>query len=122
VSTPCRLVAEPEGVATPGDLWFVEPTQQDGVWFGNHSRLADEYVRDRMATRRPIVVAVGFVNQFGPGVVEFCVDSIPTSNAPGDHSGWTVTGEAPMISVSPSIHMIGIWHGWLKDGVLSDPV
>ncbi len=34
---------------------------------------------------------------------------------------WTVTGEPPNITVSPSIyfpHEPGGWHGWLRDGVL----
>lgn len=48
-----------------------------------------------------------------------------------DGSSWTVTGEAPNFTVSPSIrcfeivHADGVmwrqgWHGWLQDGVLSD--
>lgn len=33
---------------------------------------------------------------------------------------WTVTGEAPNITVTPSIN-VGpeIWHGWITDGALS---
>ncbi len=101
-------------------MWFAEPQQREDGWYANHYKLSSEYVLDRFSKRRPLVVAVPFVNQYGHGVVEFCIDSIPTTNAPGDDRGWTVTGEAPNITVSPSINMIGIWHGWLRDGVLSE--
>jgi hypothetical protein len=29
-----------------------------------------------------------------------------------------VVGERPDITVHPSIHIVGIWHGWCKHGVL----
>lgn len=29
-----------------------------------------------------------------------------------------VVGEKPLITVSPSIHIVGYWHGWLQDGIL----
>lgn len=35
------------------------------------------------------------------------------------HLGWDVTGEPPNITVSPSI-MDEHYHGWIKDGVLTD--
>lgn len=31
---------------------------------------------------------------------------------------WTVIGEAPHLSVSPSLNA-GDWHGWIKDGVMT---
>lgn len=36
---------------------------------------------------------------------------------------WDVTGEAPALTVSPSIldrSPSGTWHGWIRDGVLLD--
>lgn len=41
---------------------------------------------------------------------------LPSSSGPG----WTRSGEAPRITARPSIHVIGRYHGWLTDGVLSD--
>lgn len=35
---------------------------------------------------------------------------------------WDVTGEMPSITVNPSINDDGVWHGWIKDGVISDDV
>ena len=31
---------------------------------------------------------------------------------------WTVTGTPPAITVAPSIHVIGVWHGWIRNGEL----
>lgn len=33
---------------------------------------------------------------------------------------WTVQGELPRITVSPSIHQVGYYHGFVRDGVISD--
>lgn len=40
--------------------------------------------------------------------------------AGGDGPHWTVTGEPPAITVTPSIN-VGpeIWHGWITDGVMT---
>ncbi len=40
------------------------------------------------------------------------------TKTPGAGPQWDVTGEPPNITVSPSINVIGIWHGWIRDGVL----
>ena len=31
---------------------------------------------------------------------------------------WTCTGEPPNVTVEPSINYVGLWHGFLKNGVL----
>lgn len=36
--------------------------------------------------------------------------------------GWTVTGEPPNITMTPSIRVHGGWHGYITNGVLSDDV
>jgi hypothetical protein len=50
----------------------------------------------------------------------FCCDC-PASDPP--HAHWSRTGAPPKVSLSPSI-VVGrdpvTWHGWLKDGVLTD--
>lgn len=35
---------------------------------------------------------------------------------------WDVTGELPKVTVSPSIHMVGIYHGYIRDGQITDDV
>lgn len=31
---------------------------------------------------------------------------------------WILTGDKEKPTLHPSLHMVGQWHGWLKDGVL----
>jgi hypothetical protein len=53
----------------------------------------------------------------------FCIDTYSSVK----HEFWDVTvdestliiGQQPMITVNPSIHLVGIWHGWCKQGVLT---
>ena len=40
----------------------------------------------------------------------------PASNS---KTGWTITGTAPKLTASPSI-LVPRYHGWLRDGVLTD--
>lgn len=52
----------------------------------------------------------------------FCVDTPSTTK----NEYWDVTvdmeslvlGQKPRVTVHPSIHLVGIWHGWLQDGIL----
>lgn len=107
----CRLIDPekvPEKERRAGDMWF-EP------WYlqGDHERyyLSDYYINNVKGTRMPLVVRL-------PSGRDFCIDG-RTRN---DSSGWTVTGTAPNITVSPSINHVGRYHGWLQNGVLSDDV
>jgi hypothetical protein len=45
-----------------------------------------------------------------------------TLDGAGDGKGWTVTGEAPNLTVSPSINCLepGGWHGHIVNGEISD--
>lgn len=40
----------------------------------------------------------------------------PAAATPG--ARWLVTGEAPNITVTPSIDVVGVWHGWIRNGEL----
>lgn len=45
----------------------------------------------------------------------------PTSGGRVDGNmsqGWTITGTMPNITASPSIDATGVWHGFLRDGIL----
>lgn len=42
------------------------------------------------------------------------------SHASRSNQKWAVTGTPPLIEVSPSIHQIGYYHGFIKGGVISD--
>jgi hypothetical protein len=73
--------------------------------------LSPRYVREH-AHRPPLVVRL-------PGPVDFCVDQ-PEWDANGVHGdGWGCAGEAPNLTLSPSINIGGIYHGWIRDGVIT---
>lgn len=36
----------------------------------------------------------------------------------GDGEGWSRSGTPPNVTAHPSIHYVGEWHGWLRDGAL----
>ena len=54
---------------------------------------------------------------------EWCVDG-PSFDKDGAHPcPWTRTGDPtnpPTFTVHPSIHFVGRFHGWLKNGVLTE--
>ena len=51
-----------------------------------------------------------------PCLAEFWQDQRTTD---GRHP-WTCTGEPPNVTVTPSIHYIGLYHGFLINGIFSD--
>jgi hypothetical protein len=82
-------------------------------------RLSLEYKRDWKGKRDPIVLVI-------PGYGGYCLDYAYWPDQ-GGH-GWTITGEVPNITASPSLGIgrddQGSWcyHGWLRNGVLSDDI
>lgn len=73
--------------------------------------------------RAPICVILPVASRPGYGT-GFCIDSCPTDR-PDEHweitiSGMLVVGQKPSITVAPSIHCLGIYHGFMQDGVLTD--
>jgi hypothetical protein len=52
-----------------------------------------------------------------PGGVEWIIYSHASGNPP---SKWDVQGTVPNITVSPSISQVGVYHGFIKGGVISD--
>lgn len=84
-------------------MWFAPELLEDPDYY-----LSDQYRERHLGRRPPIVVCL-------PGGRVFCVDG---KSAGG--GGWTVSGDPPRITVTPSINWEGHYHGWLIDGVLSD--
>ena len=83
---------------------------------GYRWHLSIHYWRDHALRRPPIEVVC-------PGGGHWCPDQISTNG-----SGWTVTGEAPNITCSPSIWVSQgegpprEYHGFLQGGVFTPPV
>jgi len=122
----CRLVgtasdygALPVSALVPGTMYYGEPCMIDrsnryGA-FCLMTLLSSEYLRDWLATRLPLFVVL-------PNGEEFCPDFSYSYTRGNTQEGWTVTGDAPNITVSPSINFVGRWHGFLQNGVLSEDV
>jgi hypothetical protein len=124
---PCRFITEQEhqqykdrGESLPiGSMYYAVHMLEDADiarYYRMHD-LSREYLRDWDGKRPPIIVIL-------PNRMPFCVDSCyrdRTTPNP-DRAGWTVTGEPPQITVSPSINVVGSYHGWLQNGILSEDV
>lgn len=60
-----------------------------------------------------------------PGGGEWNIDRGRLINARAERTGpplpaWTRTGDPPAVTATPSINHQGVYHGWLRDGELSD--
>jgi hypothetical protein len=64
-------------------------------------------------TRMPIVVLI----PDGNSLTHFCVDFFPTDNKEGS---WQVSGTLPAITITPSINLVGRYHGFIRNGILED--
>jgi hypothetical protein len=133
MSHTCVLVAEPESRDFPekfsklpiGAMWLDNRTDlplQEPWRFGRNSV-------ENLKRRKPLWVKL-------PGELLFLIDGRaydtkyvgkplgswgPDDYKLGYHGeGWTVTGEPPLITCSPSIHFPGYYHGFLTTGVVSD--
>jgi hypothetical protein len=105
----------PHLAASPGAMWYARWLLADDGINLRHDKstmVSEEYKRDHVGKRAPVIVML-------PAGSHWCVDSAAT-NRP-DNGGWTVTGDAPTLTAHPSINATG-YHGWLQNGVLSDPV
>lgn len=46
----------------------------------------------------------------------FCPDRLYQD----ERVGWLVTGELPAVTVNPSVNIPGVYHGWIRGGIISD--
>jgi len=126
MSWECKLVdvelKHYNGADYPVGTMFYGPTQEEieadskrekfNGWFRLQALHLSEYYKANNSHRRPLFVIL-------PDKILWCIDGCCWSN--GEHyGGWTVTGEAPNITVQPSINIGGAYHGWLQNGVISD--
>lgn len=99
-----------------GQMWFAPWILEDHL---SHEiapefrYLGGRYLIDHQRNRAPIQVVL-------PNLDIFCVDSRARIGGIYHGEGWNVSGDAPKITLSPSIDMVGYYHGWLQLGVLSD--
>lgn len=93
------------------------------VFWSYEFELSKHYEANVRQQRRPIAVVVP--TRSG-GATWFCIDSHPTDKPEGawgiEIVGELIEGQKPDITVTPSIHCVGLWHGFLQHGVLTDDV
>ena len=107
----CRLLDKCPDDPQIGDMWYVTMDYMPISEFSN------EYKRDWLDKRLPLVVQLPSEpsNKYPAGYsYPFCVDQQASQSHDG--SGWVVTGVPPNITLSPSINVIDIWHGWIRNG------
>ncbi len=95
----------------PGDIFYAAHQLEDPYRHGK----SESYWTRPEPRRLPIVVVL-------PGLRRgywFCVDDAYCSDGKL-YGGWTVTKDDHLetVTVTPSINCVGLWHGWLTDGVL----
>lgn len=106
MTVKCRLIDESEvdySNPKPGDMWY-DKGARDASYLSDHYKIYNKPYRD------PIWVVL-------PNGDFFCVDAHMNNSV----EGWIVSGEAPNITVEPSIKVLGlnfeeIWHGYLRNG------
>lgn len=89
-----------------GDMWPCDYWPEN--WLSTYF---DEHWKGK---RMPMMVQL----PSGP----FCIDMCTMSNGnphPQRH-GWVVTGDPPLVTLSPSINIMGSYHGWIQNGVITD--
>lgn len=108
----------------PGDMWYNTNMIEGGhAQYYLDSYLSIEYKTTWLGKRPPIQVIL-------PNGDMFCVDSQARDSKP---HGWVVVGEPPLITCTPSIHVLEDdptsttspkaertrWHGFLTNGELT---
>ena len=100
-----------------GDAWFAPHLLDPGRASIMSEKLAPNYYRDWAGKRAPIIVALPYRN--GPGIgSHFCIDGSFWRNGEAHGDGWVVTGEAPLLTLSPSVNISGSYHGMIQNGVI----
>lgn len=117
---PIRMVPAPGDLPenTPwaelrvGDMWLAPYLLEGGVERVGIFYPAQNYFAQN-AGRPPLVVRL-------PGPCDFSVDGPVWSGGRRIEPGWRVEGDAPGITVQPSVNIGGCYHGWIQGGVITD--
>jgi hypothetical protein len=115
---PTRELARARnGVVPVGAMWWLDPKTTVDQWCEWYApAVAHRYLREHRRVRRPLFVKL-------PDGSEFCLDLCSSPEiAAGGGEGWSVSGEPPKVTVTPSINIVGRYHGWITDGVITDDV
>jgi len=101
----------------PGDMWpaprILEYAVPGGVY---EHMLSPRYLAMPEPRRAPLVVCL-------PGGVDFVIDTRAWKDGVHYGDGWSLSGDpARSLTLSPSVNINGIYHGWIRDGVITEDV
>lgn len=90
---------------------------EDGIdWVTGDAFYDDDYPQSLISTihagKRPIILCL-------PGRVFFCIYSKQRRDGQDLEPGWQVSGEPTALTLSPSVNIGGIWHGFVSNGSFS---
>lgn len=99
-----------------GDMW-------PALGWANSNMLSNKYKNEAAGKRPPLMVILPSIHsEYGD---RFIVDR-GASDDP-DNKGWDVVivgelkdGETPDITLSPSINCVGSYHGYIRNGIITD--
>lgn len=100
--------ARPWNDLPPGSFWRVPLVDLEN---GKHWYLVRDLSPEFLATGRDYVIFITL-----PGGAEWSPDCLSSESG----QGWTVSGELPAITVTPSVDQIGRYHGFVQNGALTD--
>ena len=117
---PIRLVESREaaqkefGFVPVGAMWPVK-AEHLALWMETwFDGVAPRYVREHQHLRPPMFVKL-------PDGTDFCIDTRAYQHPQGHYGdGWGCAGDPPNITLSPSINCVGRYHGFIRDGVITD--
>lgn len=96
-----------------GDMFFMPLAEEDRTRSLEFlSRNLSDFYYANNAGRRPLFIVL-------PGPTIFCIDSKCWSSG-NYYGGWEVRGEAPNITMTPSINIGSTYHGFLQNGMITD--
>lgn len=113
MSWPCYLTDRTDKNKRPGAMWFISldiQSHKDEITYGE--MWADRLSPEFRASGRMAIMWIRLPGQAG--------DWSPDFKASGSESGWTVIGEPPNCTAMPSVNSEGYFHGWLRNGALTD--
>lgn len=113
----CRMIPEPGFEVGPDGLNGFQRLRVGDMWHADHAspERLPMILAPQHAGRRPLIVRL-------PGTADFAVLGPEWRDGRPQPSGWQVEGEAPVITVRPSIHLRGVYHGYLTGGEIGDDI
>ena len=85
-----------------------------GIWYTWKEETGRQFPADIKSLMIVMPVDWGGPSQKGKGVI--CEWTVSEENQCG--ARWTLSGTYQKPTLSPSLHWVDMWHGWLQDGFL----